>query len=275
MMKLACVLLLTSAQGMAHASDGALEINEDCVAVGCFAGDSAGFPVTITQAGHYRLASDLKVTGTQDGVNIDVPEGDAVDLDLGGFSIDGLADCTGTPVADCGEFVDGGVAGIQSVSPALVRVHDGTIHGMQGPGLSMNGYLSGSSVENLTVSECNASGAYIGVLIANSPEHSITLRDVRVSRNRFGGIVVGTAATIVGAIVSGNAGYGLKATEPNVTVRESTFTGNSGLGITSLFALALGTTSFFNNNGGGNNAQYAITTLRDMSGNVCGDGTCP
>jgi hypothetical protein len=146
---------------------------------------------------------------------------------------------------------------------------------MQGPGLSLSNSLSGSSVENLTVSECNASNVYIGALIVSSPEQSVTLRDVRVSRNRFGGIVVGAAATIVGASVSGNAGYGLKSTELNVTVRESTFTGNSGLGITSPFALALGSTSFFNNNGGGNNAQYAITNLREMTGYVWGDGTCP
>src|SRR5262245_32414033 len=38
---------------VASASDGVLEINQTCAAVGCFQGDSAGFPVTINSAGSY------------------------------------------------------------------------------------------------------------------------------------------------------------------------------------------------------------------------------
>ena len=44
----------------ALAVDGVLEINQTCaVQTGCFAGDSPGFPVTITQPGSYRLTSNL------------------------------------------------------------------------------------------------------------------------------------------------------------------------------------------------------------------------
>ncbi len=47
---LPCFLLAIS--GPAHAVDGVLEINQACaVNAGCFAGDTAGFPVTITGAG--------------------------------------------------------------------------------------------------------------------------------------------------------------------------------------------------------------------------------
>ncbi len=41
-------MLLAFATCSALAADGALEINQDCAAVGCFSGDTAGFPVSIT-----------------------------------------------------------------------------------------------------------------------------------------------------------------------------------------------------------------------------------
>ena len=48
MMALSACALLTLAPG-AQAVDGVLEINQACAAnTGCFTGDSAGFPVTIT-----------------------------------------------------------------------------------------------------------------------------------------------------------------------------------------------------------------------------------
>ena len=46
----------------AIASDGVLEINQTCAGqTGCFAGDAAGFPVTISASGSYRLTSNLTV----------------------------------------------------------------------------------------------------------------------------------------------------------------------------------------------------------------------
>ncbi len=45
----------------AFATDGVLEINQTCaVQTGCFAGDTAGFPVEIDVAGSYRLTSNPK-----------------------------------------------------------------------------------------------------------------------------------------------------------------------------------------------------------------------
>ena len=39
------------AAGICHAGDGAYEINQACVDTGCFPGDAAGLPVTITTPG--------------------------------------------------------------------------------------------------------------------------------------------------------------------------------------------------------------------------------
>lgn len=48
---------MMSFASMAVAADGELEINQACAgsSVGCFPGDSAGFPVSITQPGSYRF----------------------------------------------------------------------------------------------------------------------------------------------------------------------------------------------------------------------------
>jgi hypothetical protein len=56
---LGCALLLSISS---RAADGVIEINQSCVAGGCFAGDTAGFPVTISQPGSYRLTSNLSPT---------------------------------------------------------------------------------------------------------------------------------------------------------------------------------------------------------------------
>ncbi len=47
MLRLALVLAWIAAPLAARAADGVLEINQACAAAGCFAGDSAGFPVTL------------------------------------------------------------------------------------------------------------------------------------------------------------------------------------------------------------------------------------
>ena len=46
------------------ATEGALEINQACVAGGCFPGDTAGFPVTIATRGNYELTSNLTLDNT-------------------------------------------------------------------------------------------------------------------------------------------------------------------------------------------------------------------
>ena len=72
--------------GIANASDGVLEINQTCaVQTGCFPGDTAGFPVTITEADRrsYRLTSDLVVPlPSNTGIYLHIS---SATLDLGGF----------------------------------------------------------------------------------------------------------------------------------------------------------------------------------------------
>jgi len=106
----------------AHAGDGRLEINAACVAAGCFAGDTPGFPVQITSAGSYLLTSNLTVP---DADTTAITLGAGASLDLGGFTIAGPTSCTGTPAVCTGT---GGGSGISSGTQTSVR--NGRITGM-------------------------------------------------------------------------------------------------------------------------------------------------
>jgi hypothetical protein len=82
---LATVATLAAATA-AQDVDGVLEINQTCaVNTGCFAGDTAGFPITINTQGSYVLTSnldlpDVNTTGIEVTVGI-------VTIDMNGFAI--------------------------------------------------------------------------------------------------------------------------------------------------------------------------------------------
>ena len=70
----------------ALASDGVLEINQVCaVQTGCFAGDTAGFPVTIANPGSYRLTGNIATIFAGPAVEINAAR---VSLDLNGFTLE-------------------------------------------------------------------------------------------------------------------------------------------------------------------------------------------
>ena len=92
LMALSAWLVVTAA-----AADGVIEINQaGAMQGGVTAGDTAaGFPVTISEFGSYRLTGNLTVAdaGT---TAIEVTSGD-VTIDLNGFIISGMTTCSGTP----------------------------------------------------------------------------------------------------------------------------------------------------------------------------------
>jgi hypothetical protein len=79
----------------AGAGDGVLEINQACVAAGCFAGDAPDFAVEITPqapAGSFRLTSDLVVL-TENTTAISVTRS-GTSIDLAGFGLHGPTSMT-------------------------------------------------------------------------------------------------------------------------------------------------------------------------------------
>lgn len=111
----------------AGASDGTLEINQACVLVGCFSGDSPGFPVTISQTGSYKLTSSLGTSSNPSG-GIEILSNAGVDLDLNGFAIGGPGTCsvTGSNVS-CSGLVNNQFGILASAS---ARIHGGRITGV-------------------------------------------------------------------------------------------------------------------------------------------------
>ncbi|MDG2051443.1 MAG: hypothetical protein P8M78_14920 [Myxococcota bacterium] len=60
-------LLTLGLSSPALAVDGVLEINQACaVNTGCFSGDAAGLPVTITAAGSYRMLEAVSQSDSRD-----------------------------------------------------------------------------------------------------------------------------------------------------------------------------------------------------------------
>jgi hypothetical protein len=91
------LLGLLAAASPAFGAGGVLEINHTCATLaGCFAGDTAGYPVTIASLGSYRLTSNLVVPDVDThGIRV---QADDVAIDLAGFAIV-RADCVPAPAS--------------------------------------------------------------------------------------------------------------------------------------------------------------------------------
>jgi len=253
----------------AQAAGGAFEINQDCAAAGCFAGDTAGFPVTITQSGTYVLTSDLVVNSSNDAIQISASY---VDLDLNGHIIDGGGSCSGTPVSACSGAVGGIGINLQTFSlDTDIRLHNGTVRGFASGGIQGGVAGDGTVLDHLTVAENILFGASFPFSSSLSIAH---VRDSLFVRNILG--LRGTAGfDVTNCTFAGNQTTGLQADGP-ATVAISRFERNGGLGLnaTSGEAVALDHNMFRHNDG--NSAQWAIAgTLLDMGGNVCADHACP
>jgi hypothetical protein len=218
-------------------------------------GDQPGFPVTISEPGSYRLMSNLIVPdAATTAVQITA---DDVTLDLGGFSIIGPNVCTPNPTR-C-TYSGGAGIGVMAVgppgviSPANVRVSNGTVRGMGGHGIRMMG--DATAIENVqaisnggpglvvgqgrvidSVAQLNASGAAIVGLIvrgctSTNNVFGIFIRPGGVgignvaSANAAGGLSVNNA-TATGNTANDNGDYGIDAVCP-ATLVANTATGNT------------------------------------------------
>ncbi|MBY6203515.1 hypothetical protein [Halomonas denitrificans] len=149
------VLALSTAalDSPAVAGEGAIEINQLCVATGCFDGDSPGWPVRITEPGSYVLTSNLDVPSSSEGVEIQASQ---VVLDLGGHAIRSGHVCTGDgPTCS-------GAAGIRGIGfgvmnfPSSITIRNGTVQGFEFECMRVSG--AGVVVRDLQVSDCGANG---------------------------------------------------------------------------------------------------------------------
>jgi len=120
MKKVLVFLCLFSTQ--VFAQDGVLEINQLCVAAGCFEGDDPGFPVEIINAGSYRLTSNIIVTSAfTTAIEATGPQN--LTIDLNGFGMFGITDCSGG-VVTCTNTGTGD--GITLIGTARVVIKNGS-----------------------------------------------------------------------------------------------------------------------------------------------------
>lgn len=195
--------LILLGSGLAHA-DGVIEINQACIATGCFTGDSPGFPVEIEASGSYRLSSNLQVPSGADGIVGSAP---SISLDLAGFKLEGPVSCTAdidsnsdllTDVACTGSSGRTGITGVATIENGTVKgFSDGVEIGADNGGLAL--------IRNVRIRENSQRGIDAG-------GRTLRLVDATVSTNGDTG-VLGNGETgrllITGSIIRENANAGV------------------------------------------------------------------
>lgn len=312
-MKMVAFVIFVFVSHHACASDGVFEINQACATAGCFSGDAAGLPVTISQPGSYRLTSNLSAPATH-GIQINT---DGVQFDLGGFTISGPVVCTGSPIS-CVPSSYGPAGVLIAGSTNGVVVRNGRVQGF-GPGV-----YSGRAgvVENIIAIRNAATGivAVDGTLIRNSSalyngttgmgiglgaqvvdsvanfngqfgiaigregnNAGSVIRNTSVFLNEGTGIYDEGRSIIDGCVINGNSGIGLQIVNGGSQVSNTIVTNNAnGIKVDAGTAFeAGGVRSSFSgntltgNNGGSANAQLTGAGLKVfLSPSLCGTATC-
>ncbi|WP_349740957.1 hypothetical protein [Roseateles cavernae] len=139
-------------------------------------GDAPGYPITLSQPGHYVLKSNLNVPDGLSGILIQT---EGVTLDLNGFTIKGSRSCSfnnSSYIVSCSAA--GGVRGVDSSSHINTTVRNGHVRGF-----AIGVFLSGGLVEGLTVNH-----NLTGILATNNFATRIT--GVLAEMNATAGIAI-------------------------------------------------------------------------------------
>lgn len=191
-------LLALCAASNASASDGVAEINDTCaVQTGCFAGDAAGYPVTITGAAgpSYRLTSDLLLPDENtDGIIISVG---AISIDLNGFAITRAPCLTGFFACTPGQGTGSGIESTSTVNRGLSVSH-GSVTGMGASGIAL-----GDQAEVFDVI------ARWNRLVGISAGAGSILVDNTAHENGFDGLSAGVGSVVSRNNTNGNGQRGL------------------------------------------------------------------
>lgn len=273
----AFVLLFATALP-ALASNGVIEINQaKALSGGVTAGDTAGFPVTLSGNGSFILTSNLNlaVANTPQDTNAIEVIGESISIDLNGFAIHGITQCSPPHPVTCTQAGLG--IGIEvPFTFTNLAVRNGTIRGHGKHGIHQeNGR---GSYEDLDVSSNGGSG----LLVQNA-----SVRRVRSQLNGLQGI------DILEGAVSDSSAYlnkfdGIRATYAIVESCQSTNNGGSGF----LVAVSTMSDSYANINQGtalslsssswsGNTLLGCVGPCQTGGGNLqlgpnnCAGSTCP
>lgn len=239
----------------AWAVDGVVLIDQNrALAGGVTPGDTAGFPVTISLPGSYRLSGNLVVPNA--GTTAIVVTAPNVTLDLNGFTIGGPTVCSGFPPSCTPAGTGMGIDGSTDARGLVVR--NGSVSGMGSTGVSA--LASGSSIENLRVAGNGGWGilAELGTVTGN-----------RVIGNGAQGIVGGNSV-ITQNVVVGNGGSGIEVNDSLVT--HNAMIVNRGVGLAASNT-GFAWNTFSSNNGGFANPQFSGRV--PIGPNNCDGSVCP
>jgi len=263
-------LLLIGIPVSVMATEGALEINQACVADGCFPGDSGGFPVTITTRGNYILTSNITLENTtQSAILVHT---DNVMIDMKGFGIFGPNVCTGINA--------------EHSYRVGIRVRAGST--ISNSNSNFNGELGMEAGESRVI-DCSASdNGMIGFAIGRS---ILTRADVSRTNAQTG--ILDEYGSQIHDSVSRDNPTGIESINGATSVINSTIISNSGVGIfarggtvaddpNGMPVLLRGNTIVLNNkdhpneNPNENPQLGGGGTFIELGTNYCGsDTTCP
>lgn len=234
------VFVLTLASS-AYAVDGVVLIDQNRALAGNVTpGDDPGFPVSLTKSGSYRLSSDLLISDINlTGISIET--GQAVSIDLNGFSIRGVHSGGARP---CQATTPGKGIGTGLGNATDVDIRNGTIERMGCDGILLIGF--GNMVQNVRVRGNGATGIQLtGVIINNTITNNggegISSFDAVVTGNHISDNDADGIVIFVGVVsnntVTNNSDHGLfvpgSSGNPGTRVAYSNnvFSGNNANGV--------------------------------------------
>ena len=148
-------------------------------------GDTAGYPITISQPGSYKLMSNLVVPPETSGI---VVNSHGVTIDLNGFTISGPGSCsrnTYTRVVTC---AGGSYVGIYAGANDGTVIRNGTVRGFNnGISLGKEGFVENvlvtqNATEGIWSSEFGAQVQLVGVRAVLNGGHGIHLGSGSITR---------------------------------------------------------------------------------------------
>lgn len=272
--KLSSIVLLTACLGSfsnsASAVDGVILITQANAQAGNVTpGDTAGFPVTISRSGSYRLASNLNIGASAVSINaLEIKSTTPgtqlnVTMDLNGFLIGGTNVCDFDEQQDVACTTTSGTGnGITTASDSSVRISNGAVRGFGKNGI----YCEGScTIDELTV----ANNGGTGIMISNNSNIPSIITNNSVFLNGNNGIFA-QFSTIESNGVKNNIGYGIASAYSSVVGNAVSSNVKEGLAGTDN---AFSNNNFNFNNGGNANSQ--VTGGIQTGKNVCGTALCP
>lgn len=268
-----------SGAGTALAVDGVLEINQLCVASGCFAGDTPGFPVQLASNGSYRLTSQLTVP--DENTTAIRATADLVTVDLNGFTIIGPVNCSGEPVTSCNRSSGSGI-GVQlnaSTNRSGSTVKNGLIQGMGNSGITCinctimnvssrsNRLVGLSQVDGIISGSSAFSNGTTGIISSGTIDNSIA------HGNGSDGYFLANAL-VRGSMARRNGRNGFNCSVLNCTALDNLSYDNVLHGFH--FPPAPSRSSFGRNSSYGSSTGFAVLgSAFQLDNNRCEDVLCP